>query len=131
MTGLEWRIAALCEQLSDGQLSQLLADAGVEIVLRRVLDAVRAGMPAKISVADLDNLEEVAAGIGIDGLTTGVRSLDGRGISTHLPGIGGGGPHFAWVCPRRACTRVELDTPDAAPVCAITGQLLERRIQPR
>jgi hypothetical protein len=130
MTGVEWRIAALCEQFADGELSQLLTDAGAEVVLRRVLDAVRAGKPANISVTDLDDLEEAAAGIGIDGLTTGVRALDGKGISTHLPGIGGGGPHFAWVCPRRACTRVELDTPDAAPVCAITGQLLERRTQP-
>ncbi len=130
MTGVEWRIAALCEQLADGELPQMLADAGAEVTLRRVLDAVRAGEPADVSLADLDGLEETAASIGIDGLTTGVRALDGRGISTRLPGIGTGGPHFAWICPQHACTRVELDIPDATPECAITGRPLERRTQP-
>jgi hypothetical protein len=128
MTAVGWRIAALCEQLADEELSRLLADADAETVLRRVLDAIRADEPAKVSVADLDALEDAAASVGIDGLTTGVRAID-RGISTHLPGIRPGGPYFAWVCPQHACTRVELDTPDTAPVCAVSGQPLERRIQ--
>jgi hypothetical protein len=130
MTGVEWRIAALCGQLADGELARLLADAGAGAALQRVLDAARAGKPAKISAADLDDLEDAAAGIGIDGLTTGVRSLDRGSISTRLPGFGGSGPHFAWVCPQRACTRVELDAPDPIPLCAISGQPLERRTQP-
>ena len=128
MTGVEWRIAALCAQLADGELLRLLEDAGAEATLRRVLAAVQAGKPADVSLTDLDSLEEVAARIGIDGLTTGVRALDVRGISTHLPGIGG--PHFAWICPQRACTRVELDIPAAAPVCAISGHSLDRITQP-
>ncbi len=130
MTAVETRIAALCEQLADRELSRLLADAGAEAVLRRVLEAVRAGEPAKVSLADLDSLEDAAASAGIDGLTTSARAFD-RGISTRLPGIGGSGPHFAWVCPHRRCTRVELDTPDVPPVCAISGQPLERRAQVR
>jgi hypothetical protein len=129
VTGVEWRVAALCTQLADDQLARLLTDAGAEPVLARVLDTVRAGKPAEVSPADLDALEETAASIGIDGLTTGVRSLDSATISTRLPGIGGSGPHFAWVCPQKACTRVELDTLGTKPICAISGEQLTRTTQ--
>ena len=130
MTGVEWRIAALCGQLRDGELSQMLTDAGAGATLSRVLDAVRAGNLVKVSVADLDGLEDAAASIGIDGLTTGVRAVDGPGIVTRLPGIGRSSPDFAWTCPQHACTRVELGTPDVMPVCSISGRELERRTQP-
>jgi hypothetical protein len=130
VTAVEWRIEALCGQLADGELSQMLADAGAGDVLERVLDAVRAGKPAEITVADLNDLEDAAARIGIDGLTTGVRAPGGGNLATRLPGFGGGGPHFAWVCPQHVCARVELDTPDPVPACAISGQPLERRTQP-
>jgi hypothetical protein len=82
MTAVEWRIAALCEQLADEELSRLLADADAETVLRRVLDAIRAGEPAKVSAADLDALEDAAASAGIDGLTTGVRAFDRGHLDT-------------------------------------------------
>jgi hypothetical protein len=130
MTGVEWRIAALCGQLRDGELSQMLTDAGAGATLARVLDAVRAGDLVKVSAADLDGLEDAAASIGIDGLTTGVRAVDGPGIMTRLPGIGRSSPDFAWICPQHACTRVELGTPDVMPVCPISGRELERRTQP-
>jgi hypothetical protein len=130
MTGVEWRIAALCGQLRDSELSQMLIDAGAGTTLTRVLDAVRAGDLGKVSAADLDGLEDAAASIGIDGLTTGVRAVDGPGIVTRLPGIGRSSPDFAWICPQHACTRVELGTPDVMPVCPISGRELERRTQP-
>jgi hypothetical protein len=130
MTGVEWRIAELCAQLADGELPRLLAGAGAEATLERVLASIRSGEPAKVTSEDLDTLEDAAARIGIDGLTTGVRSLERGTISTRLPGISGAGPHFAWVCPQHACTRVELDTPGSAAVCAVSGRPLERRTQP-
>lgn len=129
MAGAEWRIAELCAQLADDELPRLLADAGAEASLQRILDAIRSAELAKVTPADLDALDDAAASIGIDGLTTGVRALDPGAMSTRLPGIGGGGIHFAWVCPQHACTRVELDMPADAPVCAVSGQPLERRTQ--
>ena len=127
MTGVEWRVAALCEQLADGELSQMLTDAGAGAVLTRVLDAIRSGDLGNVSATDLDGLENAAASIGIDGLTTGVRAVDGAGIRTRLPGISPGGTDFSWTCPQRACTRVELGTPNVMPVCAISGRKLDRR----
>jgi hypothetical protein len=130
MTGVEWRIAALCTQLADGELSRRLANADAKAALARVLDAIRFGEPSSISPADLDALEDAAAGIGIDGLTTGARSLGSGNIATGLPGLSENGPHFAWVCPLRACARVELDIPDDTPGCAIGERALDRMTQP-
>lgn len=130
MAGVAWRIAALCEQLADGELERELAHAGAKETLKRVLDAIRAGAPVEVSVADLDELDKAAASIGIDGLTTGVRDADLPSIGTRLPGTGPG-PDFAWTCPQRACARVELGAPDVMPVCAVSGRGLDRRIQPR
>jgi hypothetical protein len=131
MSGIEWRIEALCSQLADGELEGLLTGAGAGEALNRVVGLVRACEPAKISVADLDTLEDAAARASIDGLTTGVRAFDGGGLSTRLPGMGGNGPHFAWVCPQRSCTRIYLDMrAGAAPQCAISGRALERITQP-
>jgi hypothetical protein len=130
VAGVEWRIAALCEQLADGELEQELAHTGAKEALKRVLEAIRAGAPVKVSVADLDELDKAAASIQIDGLTTGVRDADLPSIETRLPGIGHG-PDFAWTCPQRACARVELGVPDVMPVCAVSGRVLDRRTQPR
>jgi hypothetical protein len=37
-------------------------------------------LPVNVNQADLNDLDEAAASIGIDGLTTSVRALDGTGI---------------------------------------------------
>jgi hypothetical protein len=130
VAAVEWRIAALCEQLADGELEQELAQAGAKETLKRVLDAIRAGAPVKVSTADLDELDKVAASIQIDGLTTGARDAGLPSIGTRLPGTHRG-LDFAWTCPQRACARVELGVPDVDPVCPISGRGFGRGTQPR
>jgi hypothetical protein len=129
MTGVQSRVTALCLHLVNGELSRLLNDAGAGTTLERLLAAVRAGDPSKVSVADLDALEDAAAVLGIDGLTIAVRSTDERGLAVRLPGMDGSGANFAWICPNRICCRVELDLFDTPPICAISGRPLDRMAQ--
>jgi len=123
-TALAERVGRFCREFSrDGQLAELMAEAGAEDLLTEAvtLATTRTAGPAALTAA-LDAVEEVFAELGVHGLTSPDREW------RPLPGVSAPLPELSvWVCPIRRCPRAET----APAACGLGGAPLTAVTIPR
>ncbi|MFD0633400.1 hypothetical protein ACFQ9X_19365 [Catenulispora yoronensis] len=104
-----------------GELDDLAERGGLEAarLTERILGAVRGGAPdPALLEQDLDELERLAVGTGLGGLTTSSRAYvkvqettDGHSVA------------YVFVCPTRVCSRrvIEYQADPLPEECAVAG----------
>lgn len=104
------------------ELPAVLAEAGLPADRwQELLNAVRGGADEAALTSLLDDVEEAAAGLGIDGVTTGSRQF--RPLPASTAGVR---TVHAWRCPHpHPCGHVQVMPSSAKPVCLLTEDPLK------
>lgn len=134
---LDHRIAALCHELGDRTLHEIVDGAGRGSLLDALLDAVRTGAPDEELDNHLTLLDEVLIRSGVPGgLVPDPADLLSGIPPGYRPPYSIDHPHIeVWACPMKRCSRRVLvnavidgqsTSPEATvPRCRITGGPLQ------